>query len=319
MPLGAWNLEWLNLNSQRNYPIAEDATGVSTTGDFAIPDDFIVELDLAVHAGLDVAPGQFFVLHIGAYATGYSVVIGYQPVDLSAPIPVATALIARPLHTRNKVYALGGVAPFDDTVGKIVIGRLEAIDDQPPGFHTFDLDGGRLDPDAIRPIIRGVSSIVLSNRGQLSPPLYGDIELVAGTNIQLVPIFVSGQDPKIRINAISGEGTVDACVCEGDEAQTAPITKINGVAPTTAGNFNFVGSDCIQIETIPNGVRVVDVCAKPCCGCAELEKITQDLKRLLSQVGSVDGFVDRLQVNVETMSLTVLGAKINDRGCVQCS
>jgi len=319
MPTGNWNLEWLNHNAQRRYPLADDAEARDETGGFRLPDNFLVGLDLPIHAGLNVSPAGFFVRSVSAYAGGYGLVIAYQPADLSAPVTVATALIPRQGFARNSVFTLGGVGDYADTVGKLVIGRLDDIDEQPPGFWEFTLETARLDPDAVRPIIRGVSSVTCVNGDQRSVPLYGDIELVAGTNMQIVPIIQTGQDPIIRFNAISGEGTVDACVCEGDEAQTAPITKINGVAPTTAGNFNFVGSDCIQIETIPNGVRVVDVCAKPCCGCAELEKITQDLKRLLSQVGSVDGFVDRLQVNVETMSLTVLGAKINDRGCVQCS
>lgn len=318
MPLGLWNLEWLNLNSQRKYPIAEDATGVSTTADFTIPSDFIVELDLAVHAGLDVAPGQFFVLNIGAYATGYSVVIGYQPVDLSAPIPVATALIARPLHTRNKVYALGGIAPFDDTVGKIVIGRLEAIDDQPPGFHTFDLDGGRLDPDAIRPIIRGVSAIILNNRGQLSPPLYGDVELVAGTNVQLVPIFVSGQDPKIRINAISGEGTIDECVCTGEDQTSTPIKSIDGIGPTAAGDFTIIGNSCLEVKPIANGIQLVDTCSQPCCGCPELETITRDLERLQSEALSVSDFVNRLDTAISTFDSIILGSRLSDRSCITC-
>ena len=43
MPLSTWNLEWLNHNSQRNYPIADDATGYDETGTFKIPEDFIVE------------------------------------------------------------------------------------------------------------------------------------------------------------------------------------------------------------------------------------------------------------------------------------
>lgn len=318
MPLGhIWNLQWLNLNGQRRYPLADDAGGMDITGSFKLPDDFLLELDLPVHAGFDVDPGRFFIKHIGAYATGYSIVVGYQPVDGNA-VDVATALIARQLHKRNTMYALGGIAPFEDSIGKVMIGNLESIDQQPPGFFTFGLTATRLEPDAIRPIIRGVSALVVVNNEQKSVRLTGDVELVAGANFQLVPVIQSGQDPQIIFNAIEGEGTVQECVCEGDAAVTEPIKKFNGIQPTPTGDFTLVGSECIQIEPIANGLRIINTCAKPCCGCEELERITQDLERLKQEAVNVEGFADSLQTSVSTMDLVVLGARLGDRSCVTC-
>ncbi len=319
MPTGNWNLEFLNHNAQRRYPLADDADATDATGAFKLPNNFIVELDLPIHSGMNVGPAGFFVQSVSAYAGGYGIVIAYQPADLSNPVTVATALIPRQGFTRNNVFVLGGVGDFVDTVGKVVIGRLDDIDEQPPGFWEFTIDTGRLDPDAVRPIIRGVSSLVVVSGDQRSAPLYGDIELTPGNNMRIDTVIQAGQDPIIRFNAISGEGTVDECVCEGDSAPTLPIGMINGVAPTPSGDLTIAGSDCIQIVTIPNGIRIVDTCAQPCCGCAELERVTQDLERLNIQVATVDGFVDRLQENVNVMSLTVLGSKLNDRGCITCS
>lgn len=318
MALGVINLEFLNHNSQRRYPFADDADLRDETGSFELPNSFIVELDLPIHAGLNVGPAGFFLQSIGVYASGYGLVVGYQPLS-GDPVTVATALIPRQGFTRNNVFALGGVGDFADTVGKVVIGRLDDIDTRAPGYWSFTLASARLDPDAIRPIIRGVSSIVCVNGDQRSVPLYGDIELTAGTNMRIDAIVQAGQNPIIRFNAINGAGTVDPCVCEGDAALTRPITSINGVGPTQTGDFNIIGSSCVQINPVPNGIKIVDTCSAPCCGCAELERITQDLIRLMAQELAVENFVNKLGTAVDTMSLVVLGSRISDKGCVTCN
>lgn len=318
MPVGNWNLEFQNHNSQRNYPLADDATRKDQTGTFEIPDDFIVELDLPVNAGVNVDLGRFFVKHIGAYATGYSVVIGYQPGDASTAVDVATALISRENHKKGDAYVLGGKIPFDDTMGKLVVWRFDNIDNQPPGFWTFDFEATRLDPDAISPYIRGVSAIVAVNGNVRSEKMQGIVEIAAGSNCQLIPVLAVGEDPLLIVNFINGEGTVNDCVCEGDAVVSPPITQIGGVRPTQNGEFTIIGSDCMQIEAIDHGVRLVNTCAKACCSCPELEKITEDLERLKSEQAAVDSFVGQLGVAVDTMSLTVLGARLGDRGCITC-
>lgn len=319
MPVGYQNLEFLNHNASRRYPLADDADGNDTTGAFRIPDDFIVELDLPVHAGLAVSPAGFFVRSVSAYASGYGLVIGYQPADDADPVTVATALIPTAGFARNSVFALGGVGAYADTVGKVTIGKLDSIADQPPGFWEFSLATTRLDPDAVRPVVRGVSALVCVNGDQESAPLYGTIELQAGPNVQLLPVVEAGADPVIRISAISGAGTVQDCVCEGDAASTDPIKRINGVTPTTAGDLTLIGSDCVDIQVIENGIRLVDKCAAPCCGPVELERITRDLTRLGEQAAEVFNMAGQLKTSVDTMDLVVLGSKIGDRSCIECT
>lgn len=312
MPAGKLiNVDWLNQNAARKYPLADDATATDTTGSFTLPDDFILELDLPVHAGLDVEPGRFFVSAVAAYATGFLITVSYQPEDGEA-VPAASAVVPRDGHERYQVYALGGVDPFYDTSGHVVVGRLDAIDRQPAGMFRFDFEAGRLDPDATRPVIRGVTGLILVNGSEESAPVTGDVRLVAGTNVRLT---VDGQD--VRVDAIAGEGLVDECVCD-ESAPGNPITSIGGVQPTPGGDFFFVGDGCVQFQAIPNGLRVVDTCSEPCCGFGELEKITEALERVLAEKKTAQSFVDRLQANVDVMNTTVLGARLSDRTCVIC-
>lgn len=317
MPLGNWNVEFLNLNANRKYPLADEATGVDDSGAFTLPDDFLVELDLPIHAGLAVDPGRFFIKHIGVYATGFSVVVGYQPAAGDA-VNVATALIDRQSHRTNTVYALGGISPYHDSVGKLVIGKLANIDRQPPGYFTFTLDTARLETDAIRPMLRGVSALYVVNNEQRSIPLYGDIELEAGANCQLVLVQEVGANPLIKVNFVEGEGTIEDCVCPGDLASAEPIRTINGVPASSARNINILGSDCIDVVPVEHGVRIVNTCAKPCCHCSELEKVTDDLVRLNQSAANVEDFGNRLRESVDYMSTVVLSSRLRDQGCVSC-
>jgi len=316
MPTAIWNLEWLNANAQRRYPLTEDSSGRDASGSFALPASFLLELDMPIHQGLNVTPARFFLRQLSVDSAGFLLVIGYQPTSGSA-VNVATALVPRGTHQPGNVYALGGINSYADTVGKVVVGRLDEMEEQPSGLFQFSFEDARIEPDCVRPIVRGVSSLSVVSGTSVGPRMYGDIELVAGDNIQLVPIVATGQNPQIRISAIKGEGLAEECVCIGDE--DAPcIKRINGIPPTADGNFTFLGNACLTVEGVKNGIKLNDVCSEPCCGCEELEAITRQLEAFGSKAATLEGFVNRLQSEVTAMDMVVLGSKTGDRGCVQC-
>ena len=316
MPLSQWNLEFLNHNAQRSYPLTDAATKEDTTGSFVIPDDFIVAFGLPVSTAMDMESGRFFIRQLGSFASGYQLTIAY---DTGSEVnDVGTALIPSTGVSRNTVFAVGGLAPFDDIVGKVVIGRIDTIQDQPAGLYTFDLDGSRLEPSVIHPMIRSITGFRVSNSvGTTSDVFYGDIELVAGTNMQISTVSTP-TETKIVLSALSGEGTVEDCVCEG-EASTLPCIKtINGIGPATDGNFNFIGDDCLTFTGVDNGLKVTDSCCTPCCGCEELETITRDLERFNAQRGTLELFVNTLAAEATAFGTTVLGARLGDRRCLTC-
>lgn len=311
-----WNVEWLNHNSQRHYPLTAESTKTDTTGSFTIPDDFFVALDLPVSPAMDMESGRFFVRQLGYYASGFHVVVAYD--TGTEVVDVAAAIIPTSSHTRDKIYNLGGIEPFDDVNGKIVIGRIDSITAQPSGLFTFTLETARIESQAIRPMLRGISSFrIVDAAGNAGDRVYGDVEFVAGSNMQLSTVLTSTEN-KIVFSALSGEGTIEACVCEGDSAQLPCIKTVNGIAPTPDGNINVLGDDCLTVTEIANGIQIIDSCSTPCCGCPELEAITLDLERFNSQRATLELFVSGLQAEVRAFDVTVLGARLGDRRCLTC-
>jgi len=315
MPLGIWNIQWLNQNSQRSYPLSDGVTKRDVTDSIEIPNSFIVAMYIPVHAGMNVEPQRFFIKTLVITPTGFTIEVAYDDAD-SMPV-VTTVGIPQTTHTENREYAMVGVNDFADTVGRIVIGKLDEINELPPGEYTFDRDGTNLETDVIHPMIRGISSITVVNAGnQRSEKLYGDIELIAGTNMRIT-VGGSGCDPEVTFNAISGEGLNEECICE-EEDEGPCIRTINGIPPLPNGNFRMIGDDCLVLEPIDHGLQLVDQCSAPCCGCPELDALTQQIDRFADGARTLENFVARLSAEVSEMSAVVLGSKLGDQGCLDC-
>jgi hypothetical protein len=307
------NLQWLDHNSARRYPLAFDASAKDVTGEFTLPDEFLVGLYLPIHVSINVQASHFTISRVGVYGTGYTVSIGYD--DGSTITEVAAASIDRATHTPNKPYVLRGLGEFYDSIGQIIVGGLDGINAQPPGLWTFDLVGGRLEPDGIRPQLRGLSSLRIQNGDSLSDPIVGDVILRAGRNSRITPILESGEDPVVVFDAIEGEGLNEECVCSADLTAATPIRTINKIPPTADGNFTLLGSDCVEFEAIDNGLQLTDSCSKPCCGCRELETVTAAMENFGQQATTLNNLIVNLEARVTQMDQSVLASKLSDRGC----
>jgi hypothetical protein len=319
MSLGLWNLNWLNHNSQRSYPLTDRASKVDTTGTLKIPDSFIVALYLPVHVTLNIQVDRFYVQTLLIAPTGYAVGIGYYDEALGESTLVATTNITKVTHTINNVYAMPGVGDFADSVGHIVIGKLDEIDSLPPGLYQFDYAAAELEADVVRPMLRGLTAVRVVNGIETSPNLYGDIELVAGANMRLDYSTSLAGNPRIVFNAISGLNLNTPCSCNVNPTGEC-IRCINGVC-STDGTFDLVGNSCITVDNRANGANTLalsDVCATPCCGCAELDAIKTQIDRFGDGVNTLQNFVNRLSGEVTQMSLVVIGSRLGDAGCSTC-
>lgn len=309
MPIGNWNLQWLNHNSQRSYPLTEWASKKDTSGTIKIPDSFILGLYFPITAGAAVDTKNFFVRKLTISTTGFVIVIAYT--DGSTVTDVAAATVAKSAHTPNQSYAVGGIGDFDDCVGQIVIGNLDEISVLPPAMYSFTYEDGAIETDAIRPMLRAVTRMRVYNNNEYSDYIYGDVTLVAGANIKIDVATVSDAT-EITISAISNLNLNQECLCAVQQVGEC-IRCINGVC-SEDGNFTIANDACVTIDAIPGGLSFSDTCATPCCGCSELDAITNQINRFGDGVASLQNFVTRLNAEVAQMSFVVLANKIGT-GC----
>ena len=316
MPGAIWNIEFLNQNSQRSYPLSEKASKQDKTGTLTLPRSFLLGLRLSVDVGLSVEPGRFYLHSVTISPVGYNIAVGYDD-DSADGLVVATTNVGKSTHSEYDVYGLVGKGNFLGCNGDVVVGKLDEIDEIGPGQYFFTPAAGQLDPDAIVPMIAGIPSIIVQNGVDVSDPLVGDIVLRAGTNIRID--VETSPVPTITINAISGEGLNTDCDCD-DLAVSPCIRRINGVGPDPDGNVELGGDDCIQV--IPHAdqhlLELADRCSKPCCGCPELDAIQAQLDLFGDAKVTLTGIANRVEANTTQLSLIVIGSKIGDSGCSEC-
>lgn len=300
-----WNIEWLNQNSQRNYPLSEEATGKDTAEAMTIPDDFIVDLVFPVHVTDNLDISKFHIYSIGIFGTGVTITLGYDGTAIGS-VSFSTSTF-----NLNQSYYVYGTGDFFDSIGKITIGSLNNLLDGPTGEFTFSVAGARLEPSVIRPALRGVTSFAIRNNLEETDPIQGDIILEAGTNMR-IDLSQSGETNVLTFNAVDGEGTLADCqTCDAEGNELRPIKTINGLGPDSDGNFEIIGDDCLDVAPLPNnnGINLDDQCSQPCCGCDELEVLQGDFDFVKNQVDSMNIVANKLDAEIRAISINLMSSK----------
>jgi len=308
---GIWNVPWLNENSQRNYPLSEEATLKDVTGSFKLPLSLIVDFVFPVHATFDIEPDLFHLLNVGIFGDVVTITIGYNG------SPIGSVSVSTTTHEINQSYFIHGSGDFFDSIGKITVGDLtETV--AAGGSYNFDVAGGRFEPTTIRPNIKGVTAMVAVTGQDRSDYLQGDIELVAGRNIEFTVVNTPGENPRIRIDAVSSTGLEEDCICGNLTEDGQCISTINGVAPDADGNIELVSADdCLEIATGSGEAQLLfrDKCSKSCCGCEELDTVVSDMNILQAEISAISGVANRLDASVSSALINLISSKTNDLPC----
>lgn len=279
--------EWLNENSLRAYPVKEDCLRLAVDADgMQLPNYVLVDFVLTV--GLDT-PVQVYLKQLAIIGNLLTLAF-YDQSD------VAVTLLSVNLdtHVANAGYSLTGTGTYSDVCGRVVLGDLTNLKtDVPEGLYSFTLADTEMETTTVRPDIRGVRSFQVSQDGTDSQYLYGHVKLVSGANTLLT--YLPGYNA-VRIDALSGDGLTEECDC-GSIGQATVVKTINGIA---VEDFNIVGDgSCVSVTTSGNTITITDTCSKPCCGCPELEFLTDSLKVLDVTVTNLQTYSLRLAERID--------------------
>lgn len=307
------SVEWLDQNTERNYPLTLSSSGEAAGGAFQLPTDFLVGLRIAVHHGMVTDPGGFYLKSLSVFPSGFGIVIGYD--SDSGPVLVASTTIARAAFTEFGQYRLNGLGDFFDTDGYIVLGQLVGLDAQPTGQFEFEPDDARLEVDCIVPMIRGVTGVRVDSGAGLSRLLTGTLVFTARRN-QQISIIEEGGETQIVWDAVEGAGLNEPCVCD-DTVETQCIETIGDVTPVD-GRIVIHGSNCLTVEEGDGSINLDNTCSKPCCGREELATLTQALETLSRQNNTFETRLANLESRTTQFEQLILGSQLGDGPCLSC-
>ena len=153
MVLETRNVEWISLNSQRAYPLAEGATSLDISGSVKIPDDLIVDIMWTINTSFGIDTTKFHIFSILSFSSGVVIEFGYDGE------PIGTTTISKIGFIKNTSYHIVCSGVFADSDGIVTIGSLFTTNETIFGEAQFDLTGAPLVPTVIRRALKGVTGV----------------------------------------------------------------------------------------------------------------------------------------------------------------
>jgi hypothetical protein len=153
------------------------------------------------------------------------------------------------------------------------------------------------------------------NSGFTTPVLSGQVSLQSGSNHSIQVTSTSGYSV-LKFNAVDGGGLTADCGCN-DVTLNPCIRTVNGVSGDAQGNLVVAGGDCIKVTSSSDGLSIADTCAKPCCGCNELQVVVGDVTTMSTQLNTLALQISQLASAVNQLQTTCLGSSIDSTSCAQ--
>lgn len=292
------NLDFLNLNSLRNFPIKEGLDKTSTDTTFIIPDNFIVDFVLSASSTIT---DEFYISKIVNFPTSITVEVSKVGGSICGNFIITST------HTLYDEYYLIPSALYPNANGKMVIGSLDAMTALPFGAFNFIAASTTFESRTIIPCLNTISKFIFQNTDgttlTTSFALTGDVIIKAGRNIK----FRQVNSSTVAVDA--GEGLGLNAPCTSDKPS---IKTINGIGPTATGNFTLAVSECANftvLSGVVSGLTLTDTCCKPCMGCDEIGELTTRLMGIETEL---------LKLRDNYTALNTLTTQLNTAVAIKC-
>ncbi len=284
----AENLDFLNQNSLRNFPLKEGLSALSLSDEFVIPESFLLDCSLAMSSNID--------------RTYYVSKVQNTPeiitVEISDDLDVVAGLFTITVDT-HETYGEYFLAPSADYVGangRLTVGDLRDISNLQTGIFHFEITSTELEMRCVVPSLNAINRMLFIDEKGLTHAMTGNVTIVARNNLK----FRKSGDV-IFLDAGDGLGLNKDCI---DELPC--IRTIRNVAGDDDGNFTFLGADCAQFSemTTPPGLMLQETCCKPCMGCDEISELTERVMHLEVDLLRLKEYAQRTQEIIAQFSQT---------------
>jgi len=307
------HIGWLNTNELRAYPFHEgadrvpfidEALTVSAAG--PISDKLFVDFKASVSGNsfiqlylskLVVADGTVNVIISGFITFGnvFSIASIRDQISLEGfshfEVFEGTASLSESEFT---VMMLTPRSTYATSSARLVLGRRD--DFISDGIYYFRADQSIFEPCLIEAGSDTVTRITVQGADGSVTELSGSVNIVAGSNIVLT---VDVPTNSLIINAIPGEGYITGC----DTTGGAVVETVNGIALKDL--IIESGNECIEVTTSGNTIAIKDKCSTPCCGCEELQLLTQKLVEMAQRLGDEEQFRLALSSSINTLQSAI--------------
>lgn len=297
--MGTINQGWLDQNSHRAYPFAEDAQMRPTIDGekseaYRLPTYLVLDLMMET-SSYDMPPTVY--MSVFTLSTGVATIV---LADASTGETLASASCVQGDDPYTPVN-FTGTGKHDDIRGTVVFGDLNSLSASlPDGIYRFESDETPFEARCVRPSVPCVSGVFVTKAygDEESSRLRGDVALIAGRNIRL-----EYDEPRnaIIISADSNYDFNERCGCGDDDREE--ILTINGVS---ASNVEIEGDECVDVEVSDGRIRISDKCSKPCCGCAELTFLNEKTNMLTTALSKLDAFSSTLDMRLNEFVMNAL-------------
>lgn len=300
------NVEWLNQNLLRSYPLREDSdvtpllpSGARATG-LRLP-TFLIS-DFSFTLAFDSVDGTVPCLTgVSRAGDGFSLEISLG----QAVLTTVTATIST--HTINKAYHLVGMGENGDCGGWIVLGDLRrAADEMPEGVYRFPAGQVPFEVSTLRMAPRGVRSISAVGKYGLQTyvPLYGNVRIIAGSDMN---VRQTADENAIWLEAESGTGYERTAPCDCASSSDGPTRLVKTINGMPVEHVAIVGGSCLSVEdkSDPPNVSIADTCSTPCCGCSELNFVESAVVTVNKSIATLQGYAEALKTRIEELNTNI--------------